>query len=120
MTTIVSGIPGIFGFLVWECKENWRLYKANSSPVIGPVPVGSHGERVRALLRPGLHSGVVPKQFAKLRRAESAGNHKRAVKIHHKLEHVGEAIQRLVERETLATELSEKALVTRTATVKLG
>ena len=102
MTTIVSGIPGIFGFLVWECKENWKLYKANSSPVIGPVPVGSHGERVGALLRPGLHSGVVPKQFAKLRRAEAAGRHKKAVKIHHQLDHVAEAVQRLAEREMLA------------------
>ena len=25
-------IPGIFGFLVWELKENWRLYAANRRP----------------------------------------------------------------------------------------
>src|SRR5262249_9739583 len=28
----VAGIPGIFGFLAWELKENWRLYRANQSP----------------------------------------------------------------------------------------
>jgi hypothetical protein len=101
-SSIVWGIPGIFGFLVWELKENWRLYRANRSPVIGAVPVGSHGERVRGLLRPGLHSGVVPKTYAKLRKAESAGNHKKAAKHHHRLEHVAEAIEHLVERELIA------------------
>ena len=102
MTLLVSGIPGIFGFLVWECKENWKLYKANRSPVLGPVAVGSHGERVRGLLRPGFHSGVVPKQFAKLRRAEGAGNSKKAAKIHHHLEAVSDAVHHLAERELAA------------------
>jgi hypothetical protein len=99
---IVWGIPGIFGFLAWELKENWRLYKANRVPVIGAIPVGSHGERVRGLLRPGLHSGVVPKTFAKLRKAESSGNRKRAAKHHHHLEHIAEAIEHLTERELVA------------------
>ena len=31
-TLIIWCIPGIFGFLVWELKENWRLYAANRSP----------------------------------------------------------------------------------------
>src|SRR5208337_2478592 len=26
---IVTGTPGIFGFLIWELKENWRLFAAN-------------------------------------------------------------------------------------------
>ena len=26
---IVFGTPGIFGFLIWELKENWRLFAAN-------------------------------------------------------------------------------------------
>ena len=30
--TIIWCIPGIFGFLVWELKENWRLYAANRRP----------------------------------------------------------------------------------------
>lgn len=99
---VVWGIPGIFGFLVWELKENWRLYRANRPPVIGAVPVGSHGERVRGLLRPGLHSGVVPKTYAKLRKAESAGNYKTAARHHHHLEHVAEAVEHLVARELIA------------------
>jgi hypothetical protein len=102
MTTLISGVPGIFGFLVWECKENWKLYKANRSLVIGPVPVGSHGENARGLLRPGLHSGVVPKKFAKLRKAETASKHKKTAKIHHQLEHIANAIHHLAERELVA------------------
>ena len=101
-STIVWGIPGIFGFLVWELKENWKLYKANRSPFIGPIVVGTHGERVRGLLRPGFHSGVIPKTFAKLRKAESAGKHKKAAKHHHHLEHAAIAIEHLVERELIA------------------
>jgi hypothetical protein len=69
MTTFVSTtIPGIFGFLAWELKENWRLYAANRPRLLMPVPVGHHGESMRRLLIPGFHSGTIPKLFAKLRR----------------------------------------------------
>ena len=58
----------MFGFLAWELKENWRLYAANRSPVLRPIQIGSHGETMRRLLIPGLHSGTIPKLFTKLRR----------------------------------------------------
>ncbi len=102
ITTIFIFIPGIFGFLVWEFKENWKLYKANSPRAIRPAPVGPHGERVRGLLRPGFHSGVVPKTFAKLRRAQAAGNAGRAAKLHHRLEHIAEAVHHLAMRGLVA------------------
>ena len=50
---IFTGIPGIFGFLAWELKENWRLYAANRPPRLKPVVLGHHGETMRGLLRPG-------------------------------------------------------------------
>ena len=68
--TTIWCVPGIFGFLVWELKENWRLYAANRRPKLSPVRIGSHGENMGRLLRPGFHSGTLPKRFAKLRRAE--------------------------------------------------
>lgn len=102
MGLIVSGIPGIFGFLVWELKENWKLYRANAAKSLRPAVVGSHGEKMRALLRPGFHSGVVPKTWAKLRKAVVAGNHQKAAKWHHHLHHIAEALHRLIEREFLA------------------
>ena len=61
-------LPGVFGFLVWELRSNWRLYEANRPEAIGPVAVGSHGETVVRFLRPGFHSGTLPKLFARLRR----------------------------------------------------
>ena len=67
---IVMLTPGIFGYLIWELKENWRLFAANRSKTLDPVLVGSHGETLPRLLRPGFHSGTIPKRFAKLRRAE--------------------------------------------------
>ena len=69
VTGVGALIPGIFGFLAWELKENWRLYAANRPPQLKPVRVGAHGETMMRLLRPGIHSGTIPKTYAKLRRA---------------------------------------------------
>ncbi|MBL8848702.1 MAG: hypothetical protein JNG89_03420, partial [Planctomycetaceae bacterium] len=68
-TTIILLLPGVFGFLVWELKGNWRLYRANRPTALVPMPVGRHGETVVALVRPGFHSGTLPKLFARLREA---------------------------------------------------
>jgi len=102
VTTVVSGIPGIFGFLAWELKENWRLYKANGANTLQPVAIGSHGETTRGLLRPGFHSGTIPKTFAKLRRAVWKKKFLKAKKIEHHLHHAEEAIERLTDRELCA------------------
>jgi len=68
--TMVTLLPGFFGFLVWEFKENWRLYAANRAPNLQPALVGGHGETVIRLMRAGFHSGTLPKAYGKLRRAE--------------------------------------------------
>jgi hypothetical protein len=63
-------LPGVCGFLVWELRENWRLYAANRPKGLEAVPIGHHGETMARLLRPGFHSGTLPKLFARLRRTE--------------------------------------------------
>lgn len=102
---IIFGIPGIFGFLVWELKENWRLYAANRSPVLKPVPVGSHGETVVRLLRPGFHSGMIPKTYAKLRRAcrrhDTTGRVAGLARSHENLHHAEVAFRHFIERELI-------------------
>lgn len=95
-------VPGLAGFLVWEFKENWRLYRANRKPALMPVIVGSHGEPVYRLLRPGFHSGTVPTLFKKLRKAERQGKALIARRLHEDLHHVEEAMERFVERELKA------------------
>ncbi len=98
-------IPGIFGFAVWELKENWRLYLANRKENLTPVPVGSHGETVARLLRPGFHSGTLPKLFRRLRRLEHQSasfkrfSARRAARG--SLEHVETAIRSFVERDLI-------------------
>lgn len=67
VTLIIGGIPGIFGFIVWELKENWRLYTANRTPHQPPVILGHHGETMRGLLRLGFHSGTIPRLYRRLR-----------------------------------------------------
>ena len=42
-TGLVSVTPGVFGFLVWELKENWRLYDSNRSLEFRPTIIGGHG-----------------------------------------------------------------------------
>ena len=100
-TVIINGCPGIFGFVAWELKENWRLYRANRSPVLKPVMLGSHGESMRGLLRPGFHSGTVPRLHRKARHALDKGDRAEAARLHHELDHAAEGVHRFVERELL-------------------
>lgn len=65
MTVLLS--PGLFGFLAWELNENWKLYRANHPDRAQPARFGPEGETLYALLRPGFHSGALPKAFAELR-----------------------------------------------------
>jgi len=92
-------VPGIFGFIAWELKSNWRLFEANRPTTLRPVLVGSHGETIPRLLRPGFHSGTVPKLFRKLRRAarhvQVVAVHKRAEALHH----VEKEIRYFIDRE---------------------
>jgi hypothetical protein len=95
---IQFGLPGVPGFLVWEFKENWRLYRANQPRDLRPQIAGSHGETIPRLLRPGFHSGTLPKLYARLRRIKGTGLGKRREQLHH----VEEAVRRFVERNLLA------------------
>lgn len=102
---ILMGIPGVFGFLAWELKENWRLYKANRSSKLRPVLIGDHGETLLRLLCPGFHSGTIPRLFAKQRRAarkfvEKPTINKQA-KFAERLHHESIALQRFFERELI-------------------
>ena len=98
-------LSGFAGFLVWEFKENWKLFRANQPATLRPVMVGSHGETVTRLLRPGFHSGTLPKLFAKLRHAEGRAAGKRYEALHH----VREAVRHFVERELLAVLAGSKS-----------
>jgi hypothetical protein len=104
-TAIIFSIPGIFGFLVWELKENWRLYGANRGKMLPSAIVGDHGETMPRLLKRGFHSGVLPKRYAKLRRAERRARLKgdwKAVRKHlHALHHVERDVRRYIDRELL-------------------
>ena len=98
-------LPGVFGFLVWELKENWRLYEANRPNQLKPALIGHHGETMTRLLRPGFHSGTLPKLFDRLRRSARGGtrggplraSHRRREEIHH----VELAALHFVERELI-------------------
>lgn len=72
-TLIMSVIPGAIGFIVWELKENWKLYEANRPRTIGPVRIGHHGESLPRLFTTGFHSGTVPKLLHRMRRSRQKG-----------------------------------------------
>lgn len=98
-------LPGIFGFLVWELKENWRLYATNRVPHLTPVIIGSHGEGGARLLKPGFYSGTLPKLFGRLRNLERKEpsfhrfSERRAYR--EALEHIERDIRRFVERDLI-------------------
>jgi hypothetical protein len=120
--TTIWLVPGVFGFLVWELKENWRLYAANRPRTLKPVAIGRHGETMARLLLPGFHSGTLPKAFAALRRAIRKiedGEPARGVgKRQGELRHVVEAIQRFVERDLIC--LLDEVEVLPGMTVQVG
>jgi hypothetical protein len=94
-------LPGIFGFLAWELKENWRLYRKNQPKTLRPDVIGHHGETMHGLLKIGFHSGTIPKLYRKLRRAEqhretSSGRRQREL-----LHHLEEAVRAFTERELI-------------------
>jgi hypothetical protein len=96
-------LPDAFGFLFWEIKENWRLYRANRPDTLPPATVGHHGETVRALFQPGFHSGTVPWLYGKVRAAERLAHRTRhwqaARHWRHQLHEVEEALRQFVSRE---------------------
>jgi hypothetical protein len=102
-TAIIFLTPGIFGFLVWELKENWRLYAANRPPNLRPNALGHHGETLVQFLRPGFRSGTVPKIYTRLRRANRRAywtrNWQASAKQIKALHEVEEALRQFVDRE---------------------
>ena len=103
---ILSGVPGIFGFLAWEFKENWKLYAANRSRKLQPVQIGDHGESMGRLLVPGFHSGTIPRLFAKRRRAVRSTQRVRLFDRQawyvDRMHHEAESLRHFAERELLA------------------
>ena len=98
-------LPGIFGFLVWELKENWRLYASNRVPALQPVVIGSHGENDGRMLKPGFHSGTLPKLFHQLRKIEtkqvSYHRFRKRRALGEALEHHARDIRRFFERDLI-------------------
>jgi len=101
--TVVLLLPGVFGFLVWELKENWRLYAANRPQNLGPVVIGHHGEAMLQFMKPGFRSGTLTKLFAKLRRANRkaywTGKWKTVGKHQAGLNHAELELRRFVDRD---------------------
>ncbi|HZJ68307.1 MAG TPA: hypothetical protein VFD36_32620 [Kofleriaceae bacterium] len=101
-------MPGVAGFLVWELKENWRLYRKTRPRTLRQVSIGRHGESMIGFLRPGFHSGTIPKRFTKLRRAAWKGDERAVAKHRAELHHVEDAIHKFAHRD-LVSMLNEAA-----------
>jgi hypothetical protein len=94
-------IPGVFGFLAWEMKEDFKLYGASRPSRLRAATIGHHGETMAGLLKPGFHSGTIPKLSAKIRRSARAHSEKLAELAAERLE-IEEAIERFFHRELCA------------------
>ena len=101
-------MPGVAGFLVWELKENWKLYRSTRPKTLRQVSIGHHGETMVGFLTPGFHSGTIPKRFTKLRRAAWNADERAVARHRDELHHVEEAIHKFADRE-LVSMLSEAA-----------
>ena len=95
-------LPGLAGFLVWELKENWKLYQATRPKTLRTVAIGHHGESMASFLAPGFHSGTVPKLYTRLRRAAWRDDEQGVAKQKDGLHHVEEAVTRFVDRQLVS------------------
>lgn len=99
-------LPDAFTYLIWEMRENWRLFRANRPTALKPVAVGPNGETVKGLLHRGFHSGTLSRLYARLRTAEREAartDNWRDVRAHHQaLRELAEAVRRFVTRELIA------------------
>jgi hypothetical protein len=95
-------LPGFAGFLVWELKENWKLYRATRPRTLGPLSIGHHGETMVGLLKPGFHSGTIPKLFTRMRRAAWRNDVRGIAKQHDGLHHVEVAVERFTDRQLVS------------------
>lgn len=99
-------LPDVFAYFIWEVKENWGLYQANRAEVIKPAPIGPHGETLLTLLEPGIHSGTIPRLFARWRRAErdaiKTGNWRVARTYRQALADLQRTLKLFVERNLVA------------------
>jgi hypothetical protein len=104
--TTVFLLPDAFGFLFWEMKENWNLYRSNRPASLRPATIGSHGETLAALLQPGFHSGTIPKLFARIRqasrRAYETGNARDLRTSQERLDEIREVLNHFVNAELIA------------------
>jgi hypothetical protein len=100
---IIYWSPDVFGFLFWEIKENWALYRANRRETLEPVAIGEHGESMRQLFVPGLHAGTLPRLFRKIREAErrasSSGNRSAVRSYEVTRDELHEKVKLFIERE---------------------
>jgi hypothetical protein len=98
-------MPSVVAFFIWEMQANWRLYRANRAAYLKPVMIGHHGETMLQLLKPGFHSGTIPRLYAHLRHAERratrTGLWRTARAYHHALEDVRKQVRLFLERELL-------------------
>jgi hypothetical protein len=98
-------LPDAVAFLFWEFKENWKLYRANRPRMLSPVSVGPRGETLLHLLRPGFHTGTLPKLYAQWRyagrQAYETGAWRAARACRESLLEMENAFSRFVEREML-------------------
>lgn len=106
ISTTIFFLPDVFGFLVWETKENWGLFQANRSKSLTPVAVGPHGETIPQLLKSGFHSGTIPKLFKKLRHAEldaqTTNDWRISRSLRQDLKEIKEKVARFLERDFLS------------------
>src|SRR5262249_55044030 len=95
--------PGVVAVFLREMKGNCKIFRANRPPRLRPVVIGRRGEHMLQLLKPGFHTGTIPKLFAHLRTAERnayhSGNWRSARTFRQALREAARSVQLFIERE---------------------
>ncbi|MCB9560109.1 MAG: hypothetical protein H6709_07065 [Kofleriaceae bacterium] len=95
-------LPGLAGFLAWELNGNWKLYRRTRADLLRAVSIGSHSETMVGFMKPGFHSGTIPKLHTKLRRASAKRDDRGVARHREGLHHVEEAIWKFTDRQLVS------------------
>lgn len=106
LALIVSFLPAAFlTFIIWELKENRKLFFLNRPPEITAAPITKQGQTLSDILNPSNYGHTLPAIYAKLRKferdAQTTGDWVHSRKQRELLEDINSALQEFLKREFL-------------------
>ncbi|MDF1667619.1 MAG: hypothetical protein P1V97_38130, partial [Planctomycetota bacterium] len=106
LALVVSFLPAAFlTFVIWELKENRKLFFLNRPPEITAAPITKQGQTLSDILNPSNYGNTLPAIYAKLRKfereAQLTGDWIHSRRQRELLEDINSSLRQFLKREFL-------------------